>query len=94
MTNWPLSNRRLGLLVAVKLKSVSVQCLTDRTASLVNAVIPPTHFGLLTSLGYPFGTDDRKVSDFLTNLKRKLGLSAGAKPRGQDAGVYSTAETS
>ena len=50
MTNWPLSNRRLGLLVAVKLKRVSVQCLTDRTASLVNAVIPPTHSDLLTSL--------------------------------------------
>jgi hypothetical protein len=34
----------------VKLKRVSVQCLTDRTASLVNAVIPPTHSDLLTSL--------------------------------------------
>src|SRR5690348_15932801 len=40
MTNWPFSNLRLGLRVAVKLKSVSVQCRTESTVSFVNATMP------------------------------------------------------
>src|SRR4051812_19030179 len=39
MANWPFWKRKPELRVAVKENSVSVQCLTDRTFSLLNALM-------------------------------------------------------
>ena len=82
MANWPFWNRKPELRVAVKLKSVSVQCRTERTFSRWNALM-----GLVfrIALGEPIHWLDAGAGKAPPHLRIWLSTHAGTLI-GQPAG--------